>query len=277
MKLVGFRQASAAHLLVNYLSQENIKASVNEDETNGYVVILHNANQFEQAKAIVNDFVNNPSDKKYQDAAWSTGDAVDVKNKPAFPVFNPAALLAAPIVSVVLLTCVLSFTIFLLGGFNALASLLKIQPFAVLTQSHEWWRIVTPAFIHYSMLHIVFNVLWWWILGREVEKRFGSTFIVMFFLVTAALSNIAQLLVSGPNFGGLSGVVYALMGFVWWIGWLKPQWGLMLPKPMIGFMLVWLVIGYADVLWVNMANTAHTAGLVSGCLVAWVMAKVSKN
>ena len=36
----------------------------------------------------------------------------------------------------------------------------------------------------------------------------------------------------------------------------------------VGFMLVWLIIGYSGVLWVEVANTAHTVGLISGCLLA---------
>jgi len=36
-------------------------------------------------------------------------------------------------------------------------------------------------------------------------------------------------------------------------------------------MLVWLLLGFADVLWVNMANAAHTAGLMSGCVMAWLL------
>ncbi|HCA76013.1 MAG TPA: rhomboid family intramembrane serine protease GlpG, partial [Alteromonas sp.] len=90
-------------------------------------------------------------------------------------------------------------------------------------------------------------------------------------VVTALVSNLAQLMVSGPNFGGLSGVVYGLVGFVWITGWLRPQWGLYLPKAIVGFMLVWLLLGFADVLWVNMANAAHTAGLISGCVMAWLL------
>ena len=44
----------------------------------------------------------------------------------------------------------------------------------------------------------------------------------------------------------------------------------MISKPIIGFLLFWLVLGYVDVLPVNMANTAHLLGLVSGCLLAAV-------
>jgi GlpG protein len=101
--------------------------------------------------------------------------------------------------------------------------------------------------------------------------------LLVLFVFSAAASNVAQLVVSGPNFGGLSGVVYALVGCVWWLGWLKPAWGLSLPKPIVGFLLVWLVVGYLDVLPVSMANTAHTVGLICGCLFAWFLVTKTKN
>ena len=125
------------------------------------------------------------------------------------------------------------------------------------------------------MLHIVFNLLWWWVLGKQVESKFGTTFLLVLFALSALASNVGQLLVTGPNFGGLSGVVYALLGFAWWIGWLRPSWGIRLPKSIIGFMLVWLLLGYANVLWMNVANTAHTVGLISGCLLAAVTVQMA--
>ncbi|MEL7442340.1 MAG: rhomboid family intramembrane serine protease, partial [Pseudomonadota bacterium] len=111
-------------------------------------------------------------------------------------------------------------------------------------------------------------------LGAKIERTLGMSMLLIVFLVSATISNAAQALFSDPVqgnlflFGGLSGVVYAVMGFVWWLGWLRPSWGLSLPNSIVGFMLVWLVLGYADILWVNMANAAHTAGLISGCLLA---------
>jgi len=95
--------------------------------------------------------------------------------------------------------------------------------------------------------------------------------------VSAIASNLAQFLVSGPNFGGLSGVVYALVGFVWWSGYLAPEKGLTLSKPIIGFLLFWLLLGFVDLLPVNVANTAHLVGLISGCLMAVFTIKMGKN
>ena len=181
------------------------------------------------------------------------------------------SLRRAPVTGIILILCTLIFGASLVGLFQPIAAALMIMPLGNLLQNHEWWRLLGPAFIHFSVLHFIFNLLWWSMLGSQVERQFGSSFIIILFVVTALVSNLAQLIVSGPNFGGLSGVVYGLVGFVWITGWLRPQWGLYLPKAIVGFMLVWLLLGFADVLWVNMANAAHTAGLISGCVMAWLL------
>lgn len=69
--------------------------------------------------------------------------------------------------------------------------------------------------MHFSLMHILFNLLWWWYLGGAVEKRIGSGKLVVITIISALLSGFVQHQVSGPWFGGLSGVVYALMGYVW--------------------------------------------------------------
>ena len=178
----------------------------------------------------------------------------------------------APLAASVLFICTLVYALSWLGFFGYVEQYLKMQPFGQLQQTHEYWRLITPAFIHFSAIHFIFNVLWWSMIGSQIERIFGFTMLLVVFLVSAVASNLAQAIVSGPAFGGLSGVVYAVLGFAWWIGWLKPSWGLYIPKSIVIFMLIWLVLGYTDVLWVNMANTAHTVGLISGCLIAAVLA-----
>ena len=135
-------------------------------------------------------------------------------------------------------------------------------------------RILGPAFFHFSILHIVFNTMWWWQLGGSIEKTLGKGTLINLLLLSAIASNLGQYLVSGSNFGGLSGVVYALVGFVWWYGYLAPEKGLSLSKPIVGFMLFWLILGFVDLLPVNVANTAHLLGLLSGCFLAVFTVKV---
>ena len=273
--LIAFNQQSPAHLLANYLTSQHIQAAVVQHDKE-FVVVLDNHDHLDRAKVIADGFLANPTDPKYQQAAWDNGK--NVRLAPSGNGFSMGNIIAdavkAPFTSVVFILCVAVYLLSLFGLFAPIAQHLLMQPFSILSQNHEWWRLLGPAFIHFSALHIIFNLLWWGMLGAKIERILGMSMLLIVFLVSATISNAAQALFSDPVqgnlflFGGLSGVVYAVMGFVWWLGWLRPSWGLSLPNSIVGFMLVWLVLGYADMLWVNMANAAHTAGLISGCLLA---------
>ncbi|WP_417585191.1 rhomboid family intramembrane serine protease [Nitrincola sp.] len=134
----------------------------------------------------------------------------------------------------------------------------------------QWWRLVTPAFMHFSELHLVFNLLWIWVVGQRIELFQGRWVLLILVVVSAALSNLAQFLISGPMLGGMSGVVYAVLAYSWL--WdkrgFRPVFGL--PPTLMGFMLLWLVLGYTGMLQMlgmgSVANTAHLVGLLVGLM-----------
>jgi len=134
----------------------------------------------------------------------------------------------------------------------------------------EIWRLFTPMFIHFGPLHILFNMLWLRDLGSMIESRENSWRLLILVLLTAAGSNLAQLLISvpmlgggSPIFGGMSGVVYGLLGYIWMRGKLDPASGLFLHKSTVTMMLVWLVVCFTGLLG-PIANLAHLFGLLIG-------------
>ena len=277
-KLVAFSKEQPARLLTIYLKEQGIQAEYqySANEYSHAVMLLQESDQI-RAKKLAEEFVLNPNNEKYQTAAWQSGETVNLIPDKSFSAAKTLYdLKQAPFTSSILAICLLIYLLAMLGV-SAPYFWLKIQPIGMLVDSGQWWRVLGPALIHFSVLHIAFNLLWWWSLGKQIEKTFGVSSLLLLFVFSAVVSNVAQLLVSGPNFGGLSGVVYALVGCVWWLGWLKPSWELALPKPIVVFLLVWLVVGYLDVLPVQMANTAHTVGLICGCLFAWFLVSRAKK
>ncbi len=137
------------------------------------------------------------------------------------------------------------------------------------------WRLFTPAFMHFNLPHIIFNLLWVWVVGRRIESYLGWPVLLGLFLFSALVSNIAQFWVSGPMFGGMSGFVFALLGFAWFWDRLKPSRMIGMPPALMGFMIFWLVLGYTGALesldMGSIANTAHLAGLIAGLVLVPVV------
>ena len=132
----------------------------------------------------------------------------------------------------------------------------------------ELWRLVTPIFWHGGILHLFFNALWMWDLGRSVERYLGTWRYLGLILLIAVPSNLAQLAWSGPLFGGLSGVVYGLLGYVWWRGRVEPHGSLQIHPQTMMFMMAWLVIG--PLLMPNIANVVHFTGLLAGIAAGYL-------
>ena len=135
----------------------------------------------------------------------------------------------------------------------------------------EWWRLLTPMFLHFGLLHIAFNGMWLWELGGMIEQRQGSITLLAVVLLVAASSNMAQAMMSVSLFGGMSGVIYGLLGYI--IVWnrLRPNEALPLVRGVAVVMLVWLLVcmaGFTRLLGLGeIANTAHLSGLVMGLLL----------
>ncbi|WP_394175662.1 rhomboid family intramembrane serine protease GlpG [Thalassotalea litorea] len=277
--LVKVKQSGMAKIFVRYLQNLGIDAdsrpaaSDEENQAQFPHVIYCEPDKLEQAKAEFSDFVRNPHQSKFQDSAWQSGSSLDIRSgqKLSKEIVSNLKAKAGWFTLSVFAICWLVY-LYSLVAFNASFDALKFNQLGDIAQTMDQpWRWLTPAIFHFSFLHIAFNTLWWWQLGGQIEQNLGVGRIAILFIGSALLSNTAQFYVSGPNFGGLSGVVYATVGFVWWFGYLNPGHKIHLEKPIVGFLLFWLVLGYTDFMPINVANTAHLVGLLSGIAYAFMV------
>ncbi len=135
----------------------------------------------------------------------------------------------------------------------------------------QLWRLVTPMFLHFGPIHLGFNMLWLWTLGRMLEPVLRRGRFLLMVLIIAIVSNTAEAIISGPNFGGMSGVIYGLFGFVVVLGKLKPTPGVHLDSSTVRYMLIWLVLCFTGFLG-PIANWAHSFGLASGAAIGAIHA-----
>ena len=222
--------------------------------------------------------------------AWRAGDVrIELTRHASQDTTIPmgAVLLNTPVTFVLILLSIGGFLMYLytpMNWLNALSfSSSQVSDNQGLFQAidGQYWRLITPAFLHFGWLHIVFNCLWLWDLGRRVEQVMGHLNMFMLFLVIALVSNASQFEFGGGGlFGGMSGVVYGLLGFSWIAPQLQPAWPIQPPKAIMIFMVGWLVVcmsGMVEVLGFGaIANAAHLGGLLCGAVVGVVFAGLSR-
>ncbi|MGN8260615.1 rhomboid family intramembrane serine protease [Pseudomonas sp. SMSB3] len=155
--------------------------------------------------------------------------------------------------------------------FRVQGEYLHFTPLAQGLAEGQWWRLVSPMLLHFGVLHLAMNGLWYWELGKRIELRQGPWQLLGLTLLFSLVSNLAQHYTSGPSlFGGLSGVLYGLLGHVWLYQWLAPNRHFTLPRGVLAMMLVWLVVCLTGVVGQlglgQIANAAHVGGLLIGCL-----------
>ena len=144
----------------------------------------------------------------------------------------------------------------------------------------EIWRLFTPCILHRDFLHILFNMVWVWILLKQIEERLGKWKICLLILTIGVISNLCQYLMSGPYFLGFSGVAVGLAGFIWMRQKMAPWEGYPLHKGTIMFLLFFVVAMFAIEVFTfglqlfsmvkitpSIANTAHIVGGIAGMLL----------
>ncbi|POA75894.1 rhomboid family intramembrane serine protease [Pseudomonas sp. DP16D-R1] len=155
--------------------------------------------------------------------------------------------------------------------YHVVGEYIHFVPLADSLAAGQWWRLVTPMLIHFGILHLAMNGMWYWELGRRIESRQGTVNLIGLTLLFSLVSNFSQFVFGGPTlFGGLSGVLYGLLGHCWIFQILSPNAAYRLPRGVLVMMLVWLLlclsglvsmIGFGEI-----ANAAHVGGLLVGCL-----------
>ena len=143
----------------------------------------------------------------------------------------------------------------LLGSLSELKSILVLS------------KTVTPMFLHFGELHLVFNMLWMWYFGKQLEQILPAWLFLSSIILISFTSNTVQYLVSGyNNFGGMSGVIYGLVGFSWIVSKFQMKKNMIITNNLFVFFVVSLVLMeiFASS-WV--ATAAHIGGLVSGLIV----------
>jgi GlpG protein len=273
-RLDSFEDASLAYGLAQLLKQDNIDATVEDDPEGQAVVWVMEEDDYFRARIIRERFRAEP--QRVTPNAWqrTIDDAPEPKAAPIIDVRTQVwgrteASHQQLTIGLVLLCCGVFLAREYQFGQAWLPYFYYGQPGSPLfaeVAGGQIWRIITPILLHMGWMHLIFNMLWLVQLGSVIETKGGWRHLLLFIVIAAALSNTFQYVITGPLFGGMSGVVYGLLGYTWGMGKWHPSSGYELDRGTFGFMMVWLVLCFVG-LFGPVANYAHLGGLVTG--VAW--------
>ena len=140
---------------------------------------------------------------------------------------------------------------------------------------NEWWRLITPMFLHFSFAHLAFNCLWIYVLGEKIERIDGKFIFLLLIIFSGIFSNLLQYTwTSSSLFGGLSGVIYGMLGYCLIMEMESNYDRYGLPPGLYLFMVVWLILGFLGILdlfgFGSVANFAHLGGMLSGLMFAMI-------
>lgn len=278
----------AARLFGDFLYTRGIENQIEADKDHGWVIWVLEDDKLERAGQLFAEFQAEPNHPRFAAQAAAAAElreqarkaqaAAAKKMMTAREVFRP--LYSVGFGPVTLVFLIASVFVFIISKFsNELQPIYKLF-FSEYAQGMpeirhgEVWRLFTPMFIHFGFLHIFFNMLWLRDLGSALELRHGSLFFILLVLTIAAVSNTVQYFIGGPLFGGMSGVVYGLLAYIWIRGKLDPTFGLLLHPTTMTMMAIWFVLCWTGLMG-SVANWCHTAGLLTG--LAWGYLAALKN
>ena len=284
---------SQARLFGDYLLAQGVRNEVDPESDGSWIIWVLDDDQLDLGRASLEKFRLRPGASEFARTAAKADRVRSSEEKEqaewrrrvhnrrrVFP--GAQSFRAGPLTYVLMVACVIVAIYSQLGGNREFLSHFFISDprtnnatgFLPEVMQGEVWRLLTPVLIHFGAMHILFNMMWLFSLGSMIETVHGTGRFAMLVVAFAIASNLAQYVFAGPYFGGMSGVNYGLIGYVWIRGKFDPASGLHLDKQSVVMAVVWFFLCLAG--WIgHVANHAHAAGLILGMAWGWISAQIA--
>jgi GlpG protein len=313
MRQIGsLSHQTEAERFTAYLITQGVAAHAEEDD-GAWTVWVRDEDKLDHATEALKDFRRHPDDQRYQGVIREASARLAAEARRHERVRRNIVTMgerwrhqragSTPLVSTVIGLCVVVFFITNFGDAHPRRRTTAYETLAFANPLHEernpdWdardprdraidirrgevWRLVTPAFMHGSPMHLAFNMIMFYIFGSQIERRRGPWRLLLLILLTGALSNAAQglapsdwgTLAGTHRFLGLSGVVYGLLGYLWMKTLYEPASGLYVSGGTVAFLVVWMLLGFTGTLGLvglHIANLAHGVGMLTGMVAGYL-------
>ena len=233
-----------------------------------------------------NDFKNNDFvSKRYKDVDKNYNydvEGFDLMNKITFEIGNknlkesekresimkskkPIITFSLIIINVIIFALMYAFG----SGSENSETLVKFGAnYLPLTKSGEYYRLITSAFLHIGVIHLLLNMYSLYVVGTQIEYFYGKIKYVLIYLFSAIMGSLFTVVLSSSNTlaAGASGAIFGLLGALLYFGYhYRGYIGNVIIKQVIPIVLLNLYIGYVTP---GIGNAAHIGGLIGGYIIA---------
>jgi len=158
--------------------------------------------------------------------------------------------------------CIIIFLLFPRG--SEVWRLLALNPDEV--RAGEYWRLITSAFLHADIIHLMVNMYALSILGKQVETFLGRSKFLLIYLISALTGSLMSVSITNSLSVGASGAIFGLLGCLAYFGYhYRLYLGDALRSHILPVIFINLIIGFTIPL---IDNAAHIGGLIGGAFLA---------
>lgn len=145
-----------------------------------------------------------------------------------------------------------------------------------LTKNGEYFRLLTCAFLHIGIVHLLFNMYALYVIGPQVESFFGKFKFTLIYLLSAISASTLSLIFNDNVISaGASGAIFGLLGALLYFGYYyRVYLGNVLKSQIVPIILINLVFGFVVS---GVDNAAHIGGLIGGVLTSMALGAPDKN
>lgn len=175
--------------------------------------------------------------------------------------------------------CVIVFALMYILGNGSLDNLTLLQFGAnldILTKNGEYFRLITCAFLHIGVVHLIFNMYALYIIGPQVESFFGKIKFLSIYLISAVSASILSLAFNTNTISaGASGAIFGLLGALLYFGYhYRVYLGNAIRSQIIPIIVINLIFGFTMT---GIDNAAHIGGLIGGVLASMALGVPEKS
>ena len=138
-----------------------------------------------------------------------------------------------------------------------------------LVKTGEYFRLITCAFLHIGIFHLLFNMYALYIIGMQLESFLGKTKYLIIYLFSAITASLMSIIFSNSISAGASGAIFGLFGSLLYFGYhYRVYLGNVIKSQIIPLIVVNLLLGFMIG---GVDNAAHIGGLIGGALMTMAL------